>query len=601
MAAQADPYGSITGTLEVAGTPNRPVTAYGVTAWTTAGVQAQFTTSVTESGQFWLAGLAPGQYRLQFDRTGETDAILPYWRGASSLSSSPIVTVSAGVEVDLGTMVAPRGGSISGSVTGGGQILPFGGSVSLLKLDGAEYRIYELNGSSFELLGIPAGSYRLKFQSTSRAFGPEYWNDSVDLSGSTPVVIEGTVALGGFDVDLAPRASVAGSVQDESGTPLRQIAVSAYDAAGELSGWTETGTGGDYLLGGLDPGAYTFRFSDLTLDRSGAAIYVTEWWGDSSVRETATPIVLARSQNATGINATLTTGATISGTVSYVPLRPASAEPVVFAYYLNPVTQVYEIDRGVHPETDGSFVLGGLRAGPVWIEFVDPNASPLTRRFWPKAATIGQATAITLTAGEARTGIDGSLLSPTGSPFVDVPVESSFATEIEWMRVMGYSTGYSGAGGAAYHPYENVSRGAIAAFLYRAAGSPAFTAPTTPTFSDVRPDNLFYTAIEWMWAQGLTTGNPGPGGTLAFNPLAPTTREVMAAFLYRYAHEPAFAPPSTPSFRDIPSTDRFFAAIEWMRSMRISTGYVEVDGATYRPHEDVTRGAMAAFLYRFLA
>ncbi|MCL2595631.1 MAG: S-layer homology domain-containing protein, partial [Promicromonosporaceae bacterium] len=69
----------------------------------------------------------------------------------------------------------------------------------------------------------------------------------------------------------------------------------------------------------------------------------------------------------------------------------------------------------------------------------------------------------------------------------------------------------------------------MAAFLFRAAGSPGFTPPATPTFLDVPRTSQFFTEIEWLAQTGITTG--WPDGT--FRPNSPVERQAMAAFLYR--------------------------------------------------------------------
>ena len=72
----------------------------------------------------------------------------------------------------------------------------------------------------------------------------------------------------------------------------------------------------------------------------------------------------------------------------------------------------------------------------------------------------------------------------------------------------------------------------MAAFLYRAAGSPAFTPPGTATFRDVPVGAAFFREIEWLFSTGITTGWQYDGYRL-FRPGANVERQAMAAFLYR--------------------------------------------------------------------
>jgi hypothetical protein len=176
--------------------------------------------------------------------------------------------------------------------------------------------------------------------------------------------------------------------------------------------------------------------------------------------------------------------------------------------------------------------------------------------------------------------------------FADVPTSAMFYADIQWMYDQGISTGYVDSNGVrTYQPTANVSRRAMAAFLYRKAGSPSFTPPVMPSFSDVSATAQFYKEIEWMKSQGITTGNAN--GTYA--PDNPVSRQAMAAFLYRSVGSPSFTPPSTASFSDVAVGSTFFTQVEWMKAQGITTGNAN---GTYAPVNAVSRQAMAAFLHR---
>ncbi|NQX12010.1 S-layer homology domain-containing protein [Microbacteriaceae bacterium VKM Ac-2855] len=125
----------------------------------------------------------------------------------------------------------------------------------------------------------------------------------------------------------------------------------------------------------------------------------------------------------------------------------------------------------------------------------------------------------------------GDTFTPPPTPsFADVPVDSTFYTQIEWMKAEGISTGTVQADGSVrFLPGDPVSRQAMSAFLARLDGATP-TAPVTSSFSDVPTDHPFFTEIEWMAAEGISTGYPD--GT--FRPTDVVTRQAMAAFLYRF-------------------------------------------------------------------
>jgi len=123
---------------------------------------------------------------------------------------------------------------------------------------------------------------------------------------------------------------------------------------------------------------------------------------------------------------------------------------------------------------------------------------------------------------------------PEASPFVDVATDASFYKEIAWLADQGISTGTAlGDGTFQFRPSEAVSREAMAAFLYRFMGRPAFEIPTVSPFVDVATDASFYAEISWLAANHISNGTDLGDGTFAFRPAEPVRREAMAAFLHR--------------------------------------------------------------------
>jgi hypothetical protein len=98
--------------------------------------------------------------------------------------------------------------------------------------------------------------------------------------------------------------------------------------------------------------------------------------------------------------------------------------------------------------------------------------------------------------------------------------------------------------------------------------------------------------ISWLAAEGITTGYAD--GT--FKPGRAVSRGAMAAYLHRLAGAPTVATPASPTFRDVKTNHPFFEEIEWHAAQAITTGYSD---GTFKPGRAVSRGAMAAYLYRF--
>ena len=172
--------------------------------------------------------------------------------------------------------------------------------------------------------------------------------------------------------------------------------------------------------------------------------------------------------------------------------------------------------------------------------------------------------------------------------FSDVHEGDMFYREITWLAGQNITTGWVDG---TFRPHESIEREAIAAFFYRMSGSPEVQLPKESPFTDVKEGDPFYKEIVWFQQQGITTGWPDK----TFRPHDPVSREAMAAFFYRYSGKPPVEVQNAP-FKDVPEQNMFYREIAWLHDSKITTGW---DDGTFRPHESISREAMAAFLYRY--
>lgn len=121
--------------------------------------------------------------------------------------------------------------------------------------------------------------------------------------------------------------------------------------------------------------------------------------------------------------------------------------------------------------------------------------------------------------------------APAKSPFADMKPGDKFYKEITWMYAKGYSTGIKQGNTRIYAPKSQVSREAMAAFIYRLKGA-KYTGPAKSPFADMKRGDKFYNEITWMKARGYTTGI-NQNGVRIYAPKNSVTREAMAAFIYR--------------------------------------------------------------------
>ncbi len=120
-------------------------------------------------------------------------------------------------------------------------------------------------------------------------------------------------------------------------------------------------------------------------------------------------------------------------------------------------------------------------------------------------------------------------------------------------------------------------------------------------FTDVLGGNQFFTEIEWLAREGISTGWDVGSGRREYRPLQPVARDAMIAFLYRWwnadALEP-YVPPTRSPFIDVPTNSQFYKEIAWAYEYGFTTGWSTPKGREFRPLASVNRDAMAAFLFR---
>ena len=110
------------------------------------------------------------------------------------------------------------------------------------------------------------------------------------------------------------------------------------------------------------------------------------------------------------------------------------------------------------------------------------------------------------------------------NPFADVANSAYYVDAVEWMLKREVTQGTTDT---MFSPNLNCTRAQSAAFLYRAAGSPAVSG--SAGFSDVAADAYYAQAVAWAKEHGITGGI---GGGL-FGSANDCTRAQIAAFLFR--------------------------------------------------------------------
>ncbi|MFW2512311.1 S-layer homology domain-containing protein [Demequina sp. SO4-13] len=644
--------GSISGTVSLpSGSPEEWWNGVGVSVESVDGFYSSYS-GLEPDGKYTVWGLPAGEYMVSFEAEGywdgQTDEWIPtglmgeYYDDAATYDQATTLAVGAGEGVTGIDASLEPGLTLSGTVAiedgGDPGLLAEGIAVSV---EAPEWEGFGGWGSAiadpvtgeYTISGLAPTSFHVTFTGEEDwdGDGPysitnvvtEYYDDVLDYWDATLVDLSaGSVT--DIDAELAEGYSISGTVTLPEGAPAEEyeaISVTVVHPERDTvqGAWVDPETGA-YTVSGLAADEYYVRFEayefyDPELDDYVQSNLVAEFYEDAIAIEDATAVSVVDGDR-DGIDVALAYGSTVSGTVTL----PEGADPMAG----EAVWVTLERPDGTGPQfwanadwETGAYVIRGVPDGTYvasfgaedyWDEASDDYVpSGIATEYYDDVADIEDATDIVVDGDVS--GIDAALdfAVDDGAFLADIsddpdsPDFSEFFNEITWLADEGITRGWdNGDGTANFRPFANVTRDAMAAFLYRYAGSPDVDLPDESPFSDVSPETSeFYEEIVWLSQQEITEGWV-VGDETEFRPFEKITRDAMAAFLYRFADSPEWTAPEESPFVDVTADNtEFYAEITWLADSGITTGWTVGDETQFRPFSPITRDAMAAFLYRF--
>lgn len=208
-------------------------------------------------------------------------------------------------------------------------------------------------------------------------------------------------------------ATISGQIKEQatqadSATPLPHAEVFMWKASdvgkdGADYTWTVADADGKYSLLPPSAGDYVLEFRPPADDISNL---VAEWYNDKPVAQLATRITFGTTAKP-NIDAVLSNGATISGTLTHVV--DGQEVPFEGAYACAFVTQ--EESFCAVTDTEGYYEIANLGAGSYKLHFdvSQTQTIEVLSAWWGNAAGYDSATAVTLGGGASVTGKDFSL------------------------------------------------------------------------------------------------------------------------------------------------------------------------------------------------
>ncbi|NQT82507.1 carboxypeptidase regulatory-like domain-containing protein [bacterium] len=247
-------------------------------------------------------------------------------------------------------------------------------------------------------ISVPSGSYKVRAEADGWA--SQYYDGVDNFDEASIIAVNVPEERGGIDFVLQRGATITGHVYEMGGvTPIAGASVGAVDATtGDWVAWDDTDQNGSYSIS-VPSGSYK-----VWADADG---WVGEYYPGTYDFDQASTITLTAPEQRSGVNFALGLAATITGHV----------------YEMGGVTPIAGASVGAVDATTGEWVTwdqtdaGGFYSisVPSGSYKVWAHADGWVGEYYPGTYDFDQASIITLTAPQQRTGIDFALLEASAA------------------------------------------------------------------------------------------------------------------------------------------------------------------------------------------
>lgn len=269
--------------------------------------------STKASGKYVIAGLASGEYEIEFSSPAgsKPDYVTQFYEEVSSRSAAKPVAVTAGAPAVEGVnAVLEATGAITGTVSSATTSAPLANvEVCAFSVPGRleTCTSTDANGA-YTLPALTQGDYHVEFipSEGSEGYESQWYKERSAEAEAEIVTVAAGATTGAIDARLQPLpppiGTIGGTVTSAATKgPLPGVEVCAHLLATEIKSCTVTDATGSYTLAALPTGSYIVSF----LPAAGGSSYAPQYFNGKTSEAEAEAVPVAAGAIVTGIDAVL--------------------------------------------------------------------------------------------------------------------------------------------------------------------------------------------------------------------------------------------------------------------------------------------------------
>jgi hypothetical protein len=362
-------------------------------------------------GSYKIPGLPAGAYKVEF-YSNSTEYFTQYYNDRQSDAEVNLVSVELGhttSEIDA-ALEPVVGGAILGSV----REAVWAKSLANIKVCAYELEQEELFGSctstnaegEYSLRDLPAGKYLVEFSSPGPGleYAPQFYDERASVLYADAVTITDGKFTSGIDGALTKAGDASGRVTSaETGKPLKGIEVCYYARTEELVGCLLTNAVGEYSTPPVASGEYKVLF--VSPFESGLN-YATQFYGGVASINDSPLVVIEAGKLTAGIDAQMTAGGRIAGTVTDAGDGAPLEGALVCA-----LPGSSEIGGCALTHAGGQYAIEGLAGGKYDVLF---EAKGYKWQYYEDVSLSSEARPIDVSTGTTAGGVDAAMQPTSG-------------------------------------------------------------------------------------------------------------------------------------------------------------------------------------------